>query len=115
MFLQFLPYGKVTQSLSLSHTHTHYIYIYIYKTYTYIHTIFHHVSTQETGHSSLYSRTPLLIHPKCNRLHLPTPNSPSIPLPSIPSDNHKTALHVHDLFLLCRYVHLCHVLDSKSK
>ena len=31
----------------------------------------------------LCSRTSLLLHSKCNSLHLPTPNSPSIPLPSL--------------------------------
>ena len=31
----------------------------------------------------LYSRTSFLIHSKCNSLHLPTPNSPSTPLPPL--------------------------------
>lgn len=33
----------------------------------------------------LYSRIPLLIHSKCNSLHLITPNSRSIPLPTLKS------------------------------
>ena len=43
----------------------------------------------------LYSRTLLFIHSKCNRLHLPTPNSQSIPLPHLlPLGNHKSVLCV---------------------
>ena len=54
----------------------------------------------------LYSRTSLLIHSRCNSLHLPTPNSLSIPLlPPSP-------LATTSLFLFCRQVHLCHILDS---
>ena len=41
----------------------------------------------------LYSRTSLLIHSKCNGLHLPTPNFQSIPLlPHL--GNHKSVLYV---------------------
>ena len=45
----------------------------------------------------LYSRTSLLIHSKTNSLHLPTPNSQSLPLPTLSHThigNHKCALHV---------------------
>ena len=57
-----------------THTHTH--------THSFSHTIFHPVLLQDwTWFSVLYSRTPLLIHSKCNSLHLPTPNLPSIPVP----------------------------------
>ena len=60
------------------------IYIYIY-IHSFSHTIFHHVLSQMIEYRSLcymlYSGTPLPIHSKCNSLHLPTPNSPSIPLP----------------------------------
>ena len=37
----------------------------------------------------LHSRASLLLHSKCNSLHLPTPSSQSIPL-----GNHKSVLHV---------------------
>ena len=42
---------------------------------------------------------------KCNSLHLPTPNSPSIPLPSpLPLSNHKSVLHVHESVSLLQIV-----------
>ena len=47
----------------------------------------------------LYSRT-LFIHSKCNNLHLPTPNSPSIPLLSpFPLGNHKSDLSITQFFI----------------
>ena len=70
--------------------------------YMYVYTlflmVFHHVLSQEARYSSLwYSRTSLLIHSKCNSLHLLAPNSPSIPLPSpLLLGNHKSALYVHE-------------------
>ena len=43
----------------------------------------------------LYIRTLLLIHSKCNSLHLPNPNSQSISLlPSLPLGNHKSDFYV---------------------
>ena len=72
MLCQFLLQSKVTQS---------YIYIHYFS-----HTIFHHVLSQEGGHSFLcctMSRTSMLIHSKCNSLALPALNSQSIP-PSHP-------------------------------
>ena len=42
----------------------------------------------------LCSRTSLLIHSKCNVLHLINPNSPSIPLLPPMLGNHKSALLV---------------------
>ena len=71
MLYQFLPYSIVTQS-----------YIYIY---SFSHNIFHRGLSQEIGYSSLFYTVGLLfIHSKCNSLHLPTPNSSSIPLPPPP-------------------------------
>ena len=69
MLCQFLLYSKVMQS-----------YIYMHSL-SYI--IFHNNLSQETGYSSL-CYTSLLIHSKCNSLHLLTPNSPSILLPPPP-------------------------------
>ena len=57
MLWQFLLYSKVTQSC-----------IYIY---SFSHIIFHHGLSQEIGYSCL-CYTSLLIHSKCNSLHLPT-------------------------------------------
>ena len=68
----------------------------------------------------LYSRTPLLLHPKCNSLPLLTPDSPSIPPPAHPHPPLATTslfflsgslllfcsfvpcLFIHSLFLLFR-------------
>ena len=52
----------------------------------------------------LYSRIPFPIHPKCNTVHLLTPDSQSIPL--LPQSPANTSLspHVHDLFLFCRQI-----------
>ena len=79
--------------------------------------LFHHDLSQETGYSSLYSRISLLIHSKCNSLHLLTPNSPSIPLPfPSPFPLATTSLFSSvSLFLFCREVRLCHILDSTYK
>ena len=51
----------------------------------------------------LYTRTSLFIHSKCSSLHLPTPNSPSIPLPPLSP----TATQVH---YLCLWIYL-HLVD----
>ena len=51
----------------------------------------------------LYSRTSLLIHPKCNSLHLLTPNSQSIPLsPTSPLATTSLLSMSVRLFLFCR-------------
>ena len=60
---QFLPYNIVTQF--------------------YIYTFSHYLPSCSIPRDRpqfpvLYSRTSFFIHPKCNSLHLPTPNSPSI-------------------------------------
>ena len=61
-----------------------------------------------------YSRTSLFIHSPYSSLHLPTPSSYSIPL--LPASLLETpSLFSVSLFLFCREVHLCHVLDSTSK
>ena len=63
MLCSFLPYNKWTQ-----------LYIYILFRYS--------LSQDIEGRSLCYRRrTSLLIHSKCNHLHLLTPNSPSILLP----------------------------------
>ena len=50
--------------------------------YIFFHIILHHVPSQVIRYSPLlYSRISLLIHSKCNSLHLLTPNSQSILLP----------------------------------
>ena len=61
-------------------------------------------------------RTSLLIHSKCNNLHLPPPNSPSIPLPPPdPLPQPQVCSLSVSLFLFCRQVHLCRILDSTYK
>ena len=61
----------------------------------------------------LYGRTLLFIHLACNSLHLLTPDSESFrPLVTHPLGNHKSVLYVVSLFLLCWWIHLCHILDS---
>ena len=61
-------------------------------------------------------RTSLLIHSKCNSLHLPTPNSPPtiLPPPSLLATTSLFSTSV-SLFLFCRYIHLCYILDSTYK
>ena len=61
-----------------------------------------------------YSRTSLLIHSKCNSVHLLTPNSQSLPLLPAPSPLATTGLFSMSvsLFLFCRQVHLCHMLPG---
>ena len=64
----------------------------------------------------LCSQTSLLIHPKCNSLHLLTPSSQSIPLPpSSPLATTNLFSMSVTLFLFCGKVHLCHILDSMYK
>ena len=60
----------------------------------------------------LLCRTLLLIHSIYDRLNLLTPNSHSVPLPP-PSLLTTTILFSTSviLFLFCRWVHLCHILD----
>ena len=54
------------------------------------------------------------IHPIHNSLHLLIPNSQSFPPPLTPPPLATTSLFSMSvsLFLFCRYVHLCHILDS---
>ena len=88
---QFMLYSIVTQS------------------YIYIHCFFSYclpslpIPRDWTQFPVLYSRTSLPIHSKCNSLHLPTPNSPSIPLP-LHSPLATTSLFSKSvsLFLFCR-------------
>ena len=64
----------------------------------------------------LYSRTSLFIHSKCNSSHLSISNFLSIPFPAL-SPLITTSLFSLsvNMFLFCRYVHLCHVLDFTYK
>ena len=63
----------------------------------------------------LYSRTLLPIHSKCKSVST-NPEFPiSPPLSPLPPGKHKSALHVHDLFLALWKDHLCHILDSTYK
>ena len=86
IFCQFLLYSKVTQS-----------YIYIH---SFFHTIFHHVLTQEIGHSSLcctvgpycFSVLKVIAH-----IYQPQTPSPSHSFPSpLPLGNRKSLLQVYD-------------------
>ncbi|XP_020920812.1 lambda-crystallin homolog isoform X1 [Sus scrofa] len=49
----------------------------------------------------LCGRIPSPSHSKCDSLHVPTPDAPSIPLPLPTPGNHRSSLHVHDLLLFC--------------
>ena len=77
MLCQFLMNSIVTQSQSCTHTHTH----------THTHICFLTLFSIMVYPKRLdivpcaYSRTLLLIHSKCNRLDLPTPNSLSVLVP----------------------------------
>ena len=78
----------------ISHTHTH--------THIYTHIFFLYylpswsIPRDWIYFPVLYSRTPLFIHSKCKRLHLLTPNSPSIPHPPLPLGNHQSVLCVYE-------------------
>ena len=64
----------------------------------------------------LYSTTLLFIHSICNGSHLLTPNSLPIQLPPLSALAATGLFSVSvSLFLLCRYVHFCHILDSACK
>ena len=69
---------------------------FFYMPYMYIHSFFSYylpsfsIARDLIQFPVLYSRTSLLIHSKCNSLHLLTPNSQSIPL----THNHKSVLYV---------------------
>ena len=75
----FSQYSMVQQSdpISLSFTHTH----------SFSHIILHHAPSLVTRYGSLCytAGISLLIHSKCSSLHLITPDSQSIPLPSPPA------------------------------
>ena len=65
MLYQFMLYSKVTQS------------------YIYIHTFPFLYYLPSWSIPVLYNGTSSIIHSKCNSLHLLTPNSQSMPLPSL--------------------------------
>ena len=73
MIYDFVPVCPVQPNGPVIHIYTHFPYI-----------IFHPGQSQEIGYGQLpvqYSRTSLLIHSKCNSLHLLNPNSQFLPLP----------------------------------
>ena len=89
MFCQFLLYSRVTQS----YTHIHSFSSNYFPPYS--------IPRDWIEFPVLYSRTSLLIHSKCNNLHLLTPNSQPIPLPpSPPFGNHKSVLCVRESVLV---------------
>ena len=61
----------------------------------------------------LYIRTLLFIHSKCNILHIPTPNSQSIPIPSpLPLGKHKSVLYVCvSISVICAIFQIPHIID----
>ena len=64
----------------------------------------------------LHSRASLLTHSKCNGLHLPTPNSQSIPLsPFCPSKPQVCSLCLRVCFCSVDVAHVCHILDFTYK
>ena len=94
----------------------------IAKRLSYTHSLFNILSyygvSQEIGYISLccISRTLLFICSKCNSLHQLTPGSQFIPLPShLPFGNHSLFSMSVSLFLICRSVHVCSILDSIYK
>ena len=78
----------ISLSLSLTHTHTHTLFLFSYYLPSWS------IPRDWRQFPALYSRTSLLTHSKCNSLHLPTPNSPSIPFSPLSLWNHKSVLHV---------------------
>ena len=95
MFCQFLLYSKVTQL------------------YVYIHSFSHYLLPCPLIVLCAIHRTSLLIHSKCNSLHLLTPDSCPSYSPSLPLTTTSLFSMSMSLFLFCRWVHLCHMLDYK--
>ena len=82
--------------------------------YTLFHILSHHGLSQETGDGSL--KALVFIHSKCDSLYLLTSNSQFILLPpSSPLAITSLFSMFVSLFLFCRYVHLCHILDNTYK
>ena len=79
-----VPISAVQQSASAAHIQTFFSIFFSIMVY------------HDTEYSSLcYTLGPCCLpNPKCNRSHLPTPNSQSIPLPPHPLGNHKSVLYV---------------------
>ena len=88
--VNFLLYSKINQSHVCIHSFSH--------------IILHHAPSQLTRNSfQCYTGFLCLSISKCNYLHLLSPHSQSIPLPSCPLGNHKSDLQVHE-FLFCGMV-----------
>ena len=84
--------------------------IHIYKFSFYI--LFHYGLPQDVEYSFLcytVSKTWLFIHSKCDSLHLPTPNSQSIPLPPL------TPWQPQICSLWVLFCSSCHILNSTYK
>ena len=99
-FCQFLLYSKVTQ-----------LHIYIHSL---SHILFHHIPSQVTRHSSLCCTAGFHCLSTPNAIiciYQPVTPSPSHYLPAPPWQS----LFSMSLFLFCRWVHLCHILDSRYK
>ena len=86
----FLLYSKVTLS-----------YIYVHILFLILSSIMFYPKRLDIYIPVLYGRASWLIHPKCNSLHLSTPNFVH-PTSSTCPHNHRPALNDHDLFLFCR-------------
>ena len=99
-----VPISAVQQSASVIHTHIRILLLYSFPSWSILGDIIQF--------PMLYSRTLLFIHSKCNSLHLLTPNSQPIPLPhlSLLATTSLFSMSVN-LFLFCRQVYLCHILD----
>ena len=118
IFYQFLLYSKETWLYILTYIHTYiYTYIYIYSLFLILSSITFRLkwSSDWLEIPELHGRTALLIHSKCNSLHLLTPNCPSLPLPP-PSPLATTGLFSMSMSLLlfCRWVHLHHIPFCRS-
>ena len=104
---------------TVTHTYAHARVCVCMYTQSFFHTLSHHVLSQESGCCSL----DCMVGPhhvfilNVNSLHLPTPNPLSIPLPSHPLPLAITSLFSISvsLFLFCRYIQLCNILDSTYK
>ena len=98
---------------------TSHSYMYTPHTHTYIHILFHMFSSaifyDWIRFPVLYHRISLLIHSKCNSLHLLISNSQFIPLPS-PYPLTTTSLFSMsvNLFLFCRFIYAIYTQEYYS-
>ena len=116
--VQFLLQSKATQPFTFTHVCVCvcvcvcvYTYIYIYIIFLILSSIMFYPKRLDIV-PVLYNRTSFFIHSTCNHLNLLISNSQSILLLS-PSPLATTSLFSMSVSssLLCRQVHLCHILD----